>query len=245
MFQLQGDAGSAAIFFCMFLAMSFGAGVQLRYFVGLFAAIGAAFPLVWKYLLDDYQKDRFTIFLHPESDPTGKGLQQLQGKISIGSGQLWGRGLFSPLASKRAACRFNKATTSFLSQANSSVLSAACWLFCFFSFYWCALFILHVMQQNRSEVAFVLAFSGWLLPKWLLILACVSICFLWWVSPFPFSVPVVLLPLVSILVLDSYSVLPCTRSIWILSKYTCDPFHQLCSITYIKTEPWPAFEQVP
>ena len=96
MFQLQGDAGSAAIFFCMFLAMSFGAGVQLRYFVGLFAAIGAAFPLVWKYILYDYQKDRFTIFLHPESDPTGKGLQQLQGKISIGSGQLWGRGLFSP-----------------------------------------------------------------------------------------------------------------------------------------------------
>ena len=96
MFQLQGDAGSAAIFFCMFLAMSFGAGVQLRYFIGLFAAIGVAFPFVWRYLLDDYQRDRFTIFLHPESDPTGKGLQQLQGKISIGSGQLWGRGLFSP-----------------------------------------------------------------------------------------------------------------------------------------------------
>lgn len=96
MFQLQGDAGSAAIFFCMFLAMSFGAGVQLRYFIGLFAAIGVAFPFVWRYLLDDYQRDRFTIFLHPESDPTGKGLQQLQGKISIDSGQLWGRGLFSP-----------------------------------------------------------------------------------------------------------------------------------------------------
>ncbi|WP_195984141.1 FtsW/RodA/SpoVE family cell cycle protein [Clostridium sp. D33t1_170424_F3] len=95
-FQLQGDAGSAAIFFCMFLAMSFGAGVQLRYFVALFAAMVAAFPLVWEHVLDDYQRDRFTIFLHPETDPTGKGLQQLQGKISIGSGQLWGRGLFSP-----------------------------------------------------------------------------------------------------------------------------------------------------
>ncbi len=127
MFQLQGDAGSAAIFFCMFLAMSFGAGVQLRYFIGLFAAIGVAFPFVWRYLLDDYQRDRFTIFLHPESDPTGKGLQQLQGKISIGSGQLWGRGLSRRIrAYKRAASLSNRATISSPWQANSLVLSAAC-----------------------------------------------------------------------------------------------------------------------
>ena len=84
MFQLQGDAGSAAIFFCMFLAMSFGAGVQLRYFVGLFAAIGAAFPLVWKYLWTIIKRTVSRSFYIQRNDPTGKGLQQLQGKISIG-----------------------------------------------------------------------------------------------------------------------------------------------------------------
>jgi Bacterial cell division membrane protein len=90
----QGDAGSAVIFFCMFLAMSFGAGVQLRYFIGIFASLAVAFPIAFKYVLKDYQRDRITIFRHPETDPLDKGLQQIQGRISIGSGQLWGRGLF-------------------------------------------------------------------------------------------------------------------------------------------------------
>ena len=92
--HLQGDDGSAVIFFCMFLAMAFGAGVQLRYFATVFVGIAIAFPLAWKYVLKDYQKDRLTIFRHPETDALDKGLQQVQGKISIGSGQFWGRGLF-------------------------------------------------------------------------------------------------------------------------------------------------------
>lgn len=99
--HFQGDDGSAIIFFCMFLAMSFGAGVQLRYFAGVFAALGVAFPIAWEYILKDYQKDRLTIFRHPETDPLNKGLQQMQGRISIGSGQFWGRGLFkSPRVNK-------------------------------------------------------------------------------------------------------------------------------------------------
>ncbi|MGX8699744.1 FtsW/RodA/SpoVE family cell cycle protein [Caproiciproducens sp.] len=93
--HFQGDDGTAVIFFCMFLAMAFGAGVQLRYFGAVFAALAVAFPIAWEYILQDYQKDRFTIFRHPESDPLDKGLQQIQGRLSIGSGQLWGRGLFN------------------------------------------------------------------------------------------------------------------------------------------------------
>ncbi|TQI65970.1 FtsW/RodA/SpoVE family cell cycle protein [Clostridium sp. KNHs216] len=93
--HFQGDDGTAVIFFCMFLAMAFGAGVQLRYFGAVLAAIAVAFPIAWEYLLQDYQKDRFTIFRHPETDPLDKGLQQIQGRLSIGSGQLWGRGLFN------------------------------------------------------------------------------------------------------------------------------------------------------
>ncbi len=93
--HFQGDDGTAVIFFCMFLAMAFGAGVQLRYFGAVFAAIAIAFPIAWKYMLQDYQKDRFTIFRHPETDPLDKGLQQIQGRLSIGSGQFWGRGLFN------------------------------------------------------------------------------------------------------------------------------------------------------
>lgn len=94
--HFQGDDGAAAIFFIMFLAMSFGAGVQLRYFVAVVAVLAAGFPLAWKLdILQPYQKERLIIFLNPDADPLDKGLQQVQGRLSIGSGGLWGRGLFN------------------------------------------------------------------------------------------------------------------------------------------------------
>ena len=91
----QGDDGAAIIFLCMFLFMAFGAGVKLRYFLILFAAIVAAVPILWNFVLKDYQKERILIFRHPEQDPLDAGLQQLAGRMSIGSGQLTGRGLFT------------------------------------------------------------------------------------------------------------------------------------------------------
>lgn len=92
--HLQGDDGAAIIFFFMFIAMTFAAGVPLRYFVILFSIILAALPIAWQYVLKDYQKNRIINMFNPEADALGDGYQQIQGKISIGSGQLWGRGLF-------------------------------------------------------------------------------------------------------------------------------------------------------
>ncbi len=94
--QLQGDTGAAVIFFFMFLTMSFAAGVQLRYFGIILAAICIIIPLAWNLniLLTEYQKKRFLIQFDLESDPAEYGFQQIQGRTSIASGQLWGRGLF-------------------------------------------------------------------------------------------------------------------------------------------------------
>lgn len=95
--HLQGDDGAGIIFFCMFLAMAFGAGIQLRYFLILFAAIGAAIPLAWKYVLADYQKQRMLVTYHLDDNydaVMNYGWQQYQARTSIGSGGIWGRGLF-------------------------------------------------------------------------------------------------------------------------------------------------------
>lgn len=92
--HLQGDDGAAIIFFFMFLFMSFAAGVQYRYFIALFAIILSAIPFVWNYVLAPYQKNRLINQFNPESDPLGTGYQQIQSQISIGSGQLTGRGIF-------------------------------------------------------------------------------------------------------------------------------------------------------
>jgi rod shape determining protein RodA len=78
----------------MFLFMSFSAKIQLRYFIIILVVIAVSVPIAWKYLMADYQKQRILCQLAPESDPLGFGYQQNQGKISIGSGGLWGQGLF-------------------------------------------------------------------------------------------------------------------------------------------------------
>lgn len=98
--HLQGDDGAGMIFFFMFLAMSFAAGVQIRYFAGLFSAILIAVPLAWKFnIMKPYQKDRLTSTYNFEAASQDSNLQQylwqqIQGRTSIGSGQFWGRGLF-------------------------------------------------------------------------------------------------------------------------------------------------------
>ena len=63
--HMQGDDGAAVIFFCMFLAMSFAAGVQLRYFALVFGAMLIGAPLAWKYVLADYQKTRLINMMNP------------------------------------------------------------------------------------------------------------------------------------------------------------------------------------
>ena len=57
--------------------------------------LGAAIPLAWKFLLKDYMKDRILSMLHPETDALGTGYQVIQSKIAVGSGKLFGYGLFS------------------------------------------------------------------------------------------------------------------------------------------------------
>ena len=50
-------------------------------------------PILWKFGLQDYQKDRLILFLDPNRDPLGGGYHLLQSKIAIGSGGLAGTGL--------------------------------------------------------------------------------------------------------------------------------------------------------
>ncbi len=90
--HLQGDDGAVLVFLFIFLAMCFGAGVQLRYFAAFFGAVAVAAPLAWKYVLNNDQKTRFKILLDHSADPQGYGYQQGQGEISIGSGMFSGRG---------------------------------------------------------------------------------------------------------------------------------------------------------
>ena len=49
-------------------------------------------PIAWKFALQDYQRERVETFLNPEQDARGAGYQQIQARITVGSGGLWGKG---------------------------------------------------------------------------------------------------------------------------------------------------------
>ena len=95
--HFQGDDGAAIVFFAMFLCMSLAGGVQIRYFVLLGALVAVSVPILWNFVLSEYQIKRFTSVYNLD-DPAvqlDEGYQQYQGRLSIGSGQLTGKGLFS------------------------------------------------------------------------------------------------------------------------------------------------------
>ncbi|NLT39297.1 MAG: FtsW/RodA/SpoVE family cell cycle protein [Clostridiales bacterium] len=92
------DAGMAFVYAVMFAFMAFAAGISLPWILAGLTAIAAVTPLVWNSpLMSDYQKDRILVILDPSIDPDNlnAGWQAAQSKLAIGSGQLFGQGLYN------------------------------------------------------------------------------------------------------------------------------------------------------
>ena len=90
---LQPDLGTAILvaaagFAVLLLSGLFWRWVLLAGLLGL-----AALPGLWM-VMRDYQRKRVLTLLDPESDPLGAGWNIIQSKIAIGSGGLFGKGLF-------------------------------------------------------------------------------------------------------------------------------------------------------
>ena len=91
----QGDFGSALVFVAIFLFMLFSAGISWKYIASGAVSSTVILPLIYFFLLDTHHRERIIIAFNPDIAPQGMGYQQVQGKIALGSGQMYGRGLFS------------------------------------------------------------------------------------------------------------------------------------------------------
>ncbi len=88
----EPDLGTAVTLLPIFLGIAYLAGLRLR-LVGIVAlALVLLAPVAWKYALKDYQRSRISTFVDPWQDPLGAGYQQIQARITVGSGGLWGKG---------------------------------------------------------------------------------------------------------------------------------------------------------
>ena len=89
----QPDLGTSLIIAASGLFVLLLAGVSWRL---VFSAIGLGVltaPALW-FVLRDYQQQRILTLLYPERDPLGAGWNIIQSKTAIGSGGLFGKGLF-------------------------------------------------------------------------------------------------------------------------------------------------------
>ena len=89
----QPDLGTSLVFMAIFSGMIFACGINLKLLAGIFGAGVAMMPILWHFL-KDYQKMRIMVFMDPNVDPLGSGYHIIQSKIAIGSGMLFGKGLF-------------------------------------------------------------------------------------------------------------------------------------------------------
>jgi rod shape determining protein RodA len=91
--MLQPDLGSSLVMLAILAGMLFMSGASLRWLGAMVGAVLASLPIVWNYVLHDYQKQRLTSFLDPSSDTQGAGYQLYQSQIAVGSGGWAGTGL--------------------------------------------------------------------------------------------------------------------------------------------------------
>jgi rod shape determining protein RodA len=88
----QPDLGTAVTLLPVLFAVAYVAGMPMRIF-GILAVAGILVaPIAWKFALQDYQKERVSTFLDPSEDARGAGYQQIQARITVGSGGLDGKG---------------------------------------------------------------------------------------------------------------------------------------------------------
>lgn len=95
MIVIEPDLGTAMVFPFLWIIMLFAAGATWKQLSTILVTAFAGLATVWQAgLLEEHQLDRITVFINPSTDPQGIGFQLRQSKLAIGSGQLFGKGLF-------------------------------------------------------------------------------------------------------------------------------------------------------
>ncbi|WP_336322638.1 rod shape-determining protein RodA [Streptomyces lavendofoliae] len=94
--MLMPDLGSVMVMVVIVLGVLLASGASNRWIFGLIGAgvVGAVLVAALG-VLDQYQINRFAAFANPELDPAGAGYNTNQARIAIGSGGLYGAGLFN------------------------------------------------------------------------------------------------------------------------------------------------------
>lgn len=89
----QPDFGSALIIAAIWFGMVMVSGISKKHLAMVLGIGVLAVTFLWLFVFQDYQKDRIMTFIHPLEDIQGAGYNAYQSQITVGSGEIFGKGL--------------------------------------------------------------------------------------------------------------------------------------------------------
>ena len=94
---LSKDAGVSLISVFIFIGMTFAGGVHKGWFLTAISGIVAGLPILWNYILQDHQRNRFLVLFDPSVDANATGIRwhSNQAMLSLTGGGFTGQGLYS------------------------------------------------------------------------------------------------------------------------------------------------------
>ena len=99
---ISGDMGMVLVYLFLFLAITWSAGIKIRWFVLAGAACAGLGYLAWPHL-PNYIRMRILVVFDHNLDPLDKGYHQLRSLLAIGSGQLTGQGFLQGTQTQNAS----------------------------------------------------------------------------------------------------------------------------------------------
>ena len=88
----QPDLGTALILGLIFVSICALTRIAWRSLLSLAISGAVLVPVMWNYVLKDYQKTRVTAFLNPEANILGTGWHAHHARVAIGNGGILGQG---------------------------------------------------------------------------------------------------------------------------------------------------------
>jgi rod shape determining protein RodA len=93
----QPDVGTAMVYLFIFAVMLFASGTSYKLIIGMICIAVLLMVPLWYFMnsSDSFRTNRILVWLDPTLDTSGSGMQMANARIALGSGGLYGKGLFS------------------------------------------------------------------------------------------------------------------------------------------------------
>lgn len=102
-YVISSDAGSGLVYLVIFAGMAFAAGLAWYWFAAGFGILGVGITaLVLLDKMPAYMVERFRVLFDHSYDPRGIGWQQTRSLMALGSGGVFGQGLFNGIQTQSA-----------------------------------------------------------------------------------------------------------------------------------------------